>query len=757
MLMTMKKIIACLAIVVGSLQMVHAQSSAIKPRISAFTQQYLIASKKLKDSKARLPEYVYKKINNKTYISAFIKVGSDVEQSKLDALGVFIGTRAGDIWTAQIPVENISSFITVPGIKYIDLDAPIFPVLDSARKQTKADSAQSGIYLPAPMTGKNVVVGVIDAGFDFTHPTMYDTTHSGYRIKRVWTQKLAGTPPTGFAYGNEMTDSDVIRAQGYDTAILSHGTHVTGIAAGSGYGSNANNRRFRGMAFESDIVLVGIMPAPAEWEVAAESDIIDGMNYIYTYAASVGKPAVVNLSWGATIGPHDGNSLFSQACDALTGAGKIFVCAAGNNGEDTVHLQKIFSGTDTTVSTFVTFSPYLDTANQKTWVDVWGDSSSSFCLNIKLYNADTAIDSTPFLCVTDTNQTYNLIGSNGDTCFVTMTMANPEYNGKPHALLYFYSRVHDNICLSTRSSSAVVNMWEGYVLPPEGYYGYLLKKGYPFAVSGDAVQTVSDIGCTRSAITSAAYTSKLSFKIITGATYSYSGAGLGIGKIAPFSSFGPTEDNRIKPDIAAPGFGLASSVNSYDTSYNYNNANYTSIISIDTIGGRKYPYAMLAGTSMASPCVSGIVAMLLQLNPSLTPDSVKSIIAATAITDTHTGTLPAAGNTTWGHGKINAYKALRYMAGTLSVENTLTADPLDCILYPNPNNGGFTIAFNSKTQEQLTVSVLDITGRLVSTQYWFVNEGANTKQFSTGKLAKGVYFTKVSSLSGSDVIRMVVE
>src|SRR6185312_7705278 len=130
-----------------------------------------------------------------------------------------------------------------------------------------------------------------------------DTTHSRYRIERVWQQKAQGTPPPGFAYGNELTDTNTIKATGYDTAILSHGTHVTGIAAGSGYGSN-NNNRFRGFAFESDIVLVAIMPAPSEWAVAGEADIVDGMNYIYNYAASVGKPAVVNLSWGATIGPH---------------------------------------------------------------------------------------------------------------------------------------------------------------------------------------------------------------------------------------------------------------------------------------------------------------------------------------------------------------------------------------------------------------------------------------------------------------------
>ncbi len=749
----MKRIVTILACVLAGTATAVAQDQS-KPRLSAFTKQYFAAKKGTAD-KVRLPHYVYKKIDNKVYLSAFVQVGESVNENALAALGVFIGTRAGNIWTVQVPIEKIDQFVnTNTGIKYVELDAPIRPFLDSARKETRADSAQAGIHLPSPMTGKNVVVGVIDAGFDFTHPTMYDTTHSQYRIKKVWTQKIAGTPPSGFAYGSEYTDSNAIRAVGYDTSITSHGSHVTGIAAGSGCGSGVSNIKYKGMAYESDIVMVGIMPAPGQWEIAGESDIIDGMNYIYTYAASVGKPAVVNLSWGATIGPHDGNSLFSQACDALTGVGMIFVCAAGNNGQDTVHLKKVFTPTDTTVSTFVTFSPYLDTAHQQTWVDVWGDTGSSFCLNVKLYNAATAVDSTAFLCVADTTQTYYLIGSNSDTCFVTMSMAAPDYNGKPHAILYLYSRVHDHVCLTARSSNGTINMWEGYVIPPEGYYGALKKLGYAWAVSGDVKMTVSDIGCTRSAITVAAYTSKTYFKNIDGAALSYTGALHG--RIAPFSSLGPTEDGRVKPDISAPGFAVASAISSFDTTYNAGGSNYIGAVKADTIGSTIYRYAMLAGTSMASPCASGIVAMMLQVDPTLTPDSVRNILASTAITDIYTGTLAVMGNNTWGHGKINAYKALRHMVGTTSVQNTLVADPLSCVLYPNPNRGSFTIDFRADAAEQLTIEVSDMLGKKVSVERWQVAHGSNSRRFDIAGLSKGIYFVSVSSEKRYKVMKMSV-
>ena len=750
----MNKVIFWLALLFASLTLRAQESVHPVPKLSAFTQQFLLKFDAQKDKSVLVPGYNYKRINGAWYLSSLIKVAADADESKITGSGILIGTKAGQVWTAQFPADRLHQCLQTEGISYIGLDMPVIPYLDSARKTTRADSAQRGIYLPETVTGRNVIVGVIDAGFDFNHPAFYDTTNNRYRIKKVWAQKISGTPPAGFAYGAEITDSNAIRFRGTDTTLISHGTHVAGIAAGSGYGSNVNNARFRGMAFESDMVMVGIMPQPGEWVTAGESDIIDGMNYIFTYAAGIGKPAVVNLSWGSTLGPHDGNSLFSQACDALTGAGKIFVCAAGNNGEDTVHLQKSFAAADSLVSTFVTFSPYLDSAHLATWVDVWGDTGKSFCLNISLYDTTSAVANTGFICLSDTTQSFNLVGSNGDTCFVTVTMTDTEYNGKPHVFLSFYSRVHDNICLTTKAFSGTVNMWEGYVLPPEGYYGYFKKLGYSWAVSGDANYTVSDIGCTRSALTVGAYTSKTAFRNISGASLYYPG---GVrGHIAPFSSFGPTADNRIKPDITAPGFALASAVNSYDTSYSAGATNYSSVICADTVGPRIYRYAMLAGTSMASPCAAGIAGMMLQLNPAMTPDDVKAVIANTALTDTYTGTLPASGTNTWGHGKINAYRAIRYLAGVLTVESK-NMDPVNCLLYPNPGNGSFSIDFISETIEKLSVEIFDATGKMVEKFGWDVTIGANTRAFTLRHSNHGLFYTRVTSSAGYSVIRTIVE
>jgi subtilisin family serine protease len=719
---------------------VHAQSTTAQ--LSALTKLYIHETAKAENLKVPVKGFVYKQIAGKWYLSALIKVNEDVNEADVLATGSIIGTKAGKIWTVQIPLGGIADLAKVAGVTHIDVDAPIAPAMDAARKTTRADSAQKGFNLPVPMTGKGVVVGIIDAGFDYDHPTLYDSLHGEYRVRRIWAQKGSGTPPSGYAYGNEYTDSNAMRAAGCDTSITSHGTHVAGIAAGSGHGSNTANNRFRGMAYESEMVFVGIMPAPSQWVTGGVTDVIDGMNYIYTYANSVGKPCIANLSWGSSMGPHDGHSLFSQACDALTGAGKIFTCSAGNSGEDTIHLQKTFTTADNSVSTFVTFSPYLDTNNQKTWVDIWGDTSKSFCLNLKLYNGVSGTDSTLSICLSDTVQDYILIGADGDTCFATISMVTNEYNGKPHAFVSLHSYTSDNICLTATGTDGTIDMWEGYIAPPTGYYGALKKLGYSFAVSGDTKMTVSDISSSFSAISVGAYTSKSSFTNINGSSLSYPGAVNG--RIAPFSSLGPVADGRIKPDITGPGFSLASAVSSYDPEYFTTGDNYIAVISKTTIGSRTYPYAMSAGTSMSAPAVAGIVALMLQVNPNLNPDSVKSIINANAIKDSYTGVLPPAGNNTWGHGKINAYKTLRYLAQQANVENTLTQDPLDCIIYPNPSKGKCTISYISATNEPVQVAVYDVTGKLILHNAWNVKRGGNLMNVNMENYAKGMYFVKIS-------------
>jgi serine protease AprX len=97
--------------------------------------------------------------------------------------------------------------------------------------------------------------------------------------------------------------------------------------------------------------------------------------------------------------------------------------------------------------------------------------------------------------------------------------------------------------------------------------------------------------------------------------------------IAAFSSRGPTAlDNAAKPDVVAPGVGIES-LSDPSSAFYTSKAAY---LLKGTVKLTYLPYLSLSGTSMATPVVSGTVALMLQANPSLTPNAVKAILQYTA-------------------------------------------------------------------------------------------------------------------------------
>jgi serine protease AprX len=97
--------------------------------------------------------------------------------------------------------------------------------------------------------------------------------------------------------------------------------------------------------------------------------------------------------------------------------------------------------------------------------------------------------------------------------------------------------------------------------------------------------------------------------------------------IATFSSRGPTAyDHAAKPDLVAPGVGIYSLSSPGSTLYD----KWEEYLLPGAEGSPYMPYLSLSGTSQASPVVAGTVALMLQANPSLTPNAVKAILQYTA-------------------------------------------------------------------------------------------------------------------------------
>jgi hypothetical protein len=122
--------------------------------------------------------------------------------------------------------------------------------------------------------------------------------------------------------------------------------------------------------------------------------------------------------------------------------------------------------------------------------------------------------------------------------------------------------------------------------------------------------------------------------------------------ISSFSSFGPTRDGRLKPDVVAPGEYIYST-----RSFDAPTSNYAGIVSTND------NYAIDAGTSMSTPHVTGVAALVWQSNPSLTGAQMRERLRRTANLPTDGSTPP---NITWGYGKLNALRAVQRTVASIS-------------------------------------------------------------------------------------------
>ena len=164
------------------------------------------------------------------YLSAFVKVATDEGWASLDSAGCRIRTRTGDIATVLIPLSAVESVSGLGCIQYVSASQPMRASMDSARYYSDVADAYAGTKLPQPYTGKGVIVGVVDQGLDFTHPNFYDKEGKAYRIKQVWDQ----TSP--YSKAEYRTEEELLDAAcSFDSDVNTHGTHVTGIAAGGGF------------------------------------------------------------------------------------------------------------------------------------------------------------------------------------------------------------------------------------------------------------------------------------------------------------------------------------------------------------------------------------------------------------------------------------------------------------------------------------------------------------------------------------------
>ncbi|HRS54712.1 MAG TPA: S8 family serine peptidase, partial [Bacteroidales bacterium] len=516
-------------------------------------------------------------------------------------------------------------------------------------------------------------------------------------------------------YGTEIIGQTALLAAAHDTFNIygnhTHGTHVAGIAAGNGGGT-----KYVGVAPEAELVFVSLL--------VDEASVMDAYIYLFNYAKSTQKRLVVNMSWGLYhMGTLDGTSLLSSLLDSLSIEGVVFVSSAGNNGDVKFHIKKNFLNIQDTLKTRIEFDNWSGANNL--WgsaIIIWGNEQHSFKTALQFTNASNQqLHLTDFLSNTDNlNIDTFLIQGNDTILFKIVTEDYNVLNNKPHTLI----KIHNpktgtyKVNLFVIADSGNVHLWNVAELTTGvGNWGLDFSAPIPGFIEGDNDYGISEPACTKNVITVGAYKTQITLT---------NGNQIG-GYIAAFSSKGPTIDERIKPDITAPGISIISAMSSYYT------GDYITSISI-TFNGRIYRFSSLSGTSMSSPVVAGVAALILEANPWLSALQVKEIIKNTARTDNYTGIIPVNGSNIWGKGKINALKSVQKAINDYAYIDDEKINNNEILIYPNPVNDKLYITTNNLIKE---VYLYNYYGQLLK-NYKISNKITNI-EINTNDLNPGMY------------------
>lgn len=686
-------------------------------KMSANTSADIYEIKKLTSLRAEfITENIRKRFPINTfgaseYVAFIAKKSAIFSRSVLISNGVMLGAEIGDIITVKYPLESIESIYNDPNFLYIELAGMIKPTLDRVPWDVRADSVWMGYGMPNGFSGDEVIIGVQDWGFDYTSPMFYDTTLSNSRILAAWDQfKTSGPAPLSYGYGTEYSSVPELLTAGSDTSNIysysTHGTHVAGIAGGSGAGTE-----YRGITFESSFLFATFL--------VNEVAVIDSWDWMYQKAQDLGKRLVVNMSWGLyNMQSIDGTSLLSQALDSYSDLGVVFCTSAGNNGSTSFHIKQDFAN-DTLLSRIDFYSSASLNTLWGQSIHMTGEPGEYFSSGIRvLNNMNQVVGESDWYSTSMTTNyidTFLLIGT--DSIFFNLS-ADAAYptNGRPQTRLRVkYPPSGYKIVLKSEGTGTV-HYWNVTELTSDvGNWGMPFLALGSMYTAGDNLYGIGTPACSNAAISVAAY-----------APQYYTGGGTLVGGAgANFSSIGPLITDSLKPDIAAPGVQVASSISSFT------DAAYSTLATVD-FNGRTYPFSRFNGTSMSSPVVAGISALILDANQFLAPYQVKSILKATARTDQYTGVIGPQGDTKWGYGKVNAYQAVLMALNTIGI-NELEKE-YDWEVFPNPTSD--MIYLKGDLHNVVEIKIVDMNGTVLLKE-------KNLTKFNVSPLVSGTYFIRV--------------
>jgi subtilisin family serine protease len=555
--------------------------------------------------------------------------------------------RQGTIAMAELSLEEARALAQKPSVAMVTPAEALKFSQPAQGRPAKLKPPSRKVELPKGSTPEPVLVGIIDVqGFDFTHADFLVKRgkKTETRFARIWDQGGSMRPPPAykdskgkarFAYGAEITSQHMNNAiantnkAGIPARDIepqsqmvpgSHGTHVASTAAGA-----------NGVCPQA--VIAGVLISLPQEDLDRRksfydsSRLVDAVEYLMMVAQELGEtlnkgerkgkplPISINISLGTNGDAHDGSSPICRWIEnALTTAGRCVSVAAGNAGQSEpsepgdmgyvlgrIHTAgKIPSkGLTTHLEWTVVGNGRADISENE--LEIWYSAQDRFRVSILPPN------SSQWIGPVDPRQ-YIQNKQLADGTFVSIY--NEVYhpvNGANQIAIYLSPNLTPGNIIGIASGTWTVQI-EGTDVRDGSFHGWI-ERDDPFDVGrvGDKeawrfpsfftektnvpVCQVSSLACSPRILSVANLDSKK-------------------GRIHVSSSQGPTRDGRWKPDVAALG---------------------TDVVAAFGFGDADSPqWIPMTGTSMASPYVAGVAALMLSVAPRLNAAQINGIMQRTA-------------------------------------------------------------------------------------------------------------------------------
>ncbi len=521
---------------------------------------------------------------------------------RLEKLGVTVRSQVNEVVTATFGLDILPQIASLAEIKGVIPGRRLGSATDAFRSQPELAHSLAGNPGPSGriqeelgLTGKGVIIGIIDTGINYQHRDFQKLLPDGTwesRILAFWNQRSSevspGSEPWPYTYGKEWKQDDIsdcIASMGgfaCDGLIddTGHGTAVAGVAAGNG---NVDPVKI-GAAPDAELVIIR-----AE-EGYPDDELVDALAYIVNLAKQEDKPWAINLSFGAHYGPHDGtyflDELIADIVDPFgidNGKGRVVAAGAGNDFwtssfPDHLWRRVHHKGEAGTFEVFFTSGGLP--SDEEVRLQIWFPGSESYTIQLQsptgsLY-PPSPISSGPFIefWEDETSDGYVSILVQEDLS------TNPNYSGTNSGLIEI--DINDGIS-DLRSGKWKFHLTSSEQYFPEEYDAWIVWDKYKQNPLQTAYVWSSPYKNSRIVVSPA------SSRNVIGV-----GAHAASGLMASYSSNGPNrpEDpfiglERSKPDIIALGSHEAA----------------------DVFG----LYSSVSGTSFSSPVVTGLAAQLLEL------------------------------------------------------------------------------------------------------------------------------------------------